>query len=240
MIFINRKRFIQNKEDTKDPKKYWYVEKHVYGMLKETVEIPLNTNTKFTAIESGYEDDEFYGWSINNTSVTRQFNSSNSYSNTAAAVKNNLDSENTLKIYAVYKYHPPVSSVTKTNTGSYTLIAKETGKITITGAVRIRTLILDKGTTVSDTISSGTISIKITDNKNNIKNTLSVGGTSISSDIEIGDKITFSITTQQSLPSGSSGPPTGTYISYDSTITIQHTGLMYDMNVFKYRVESHI
>ena len=104
MIFVNRRRIIQNSGVVKDPTKYWYIEKYVYGKLKETVEVPLGTGTTFGTIDSGYSDDTFYGWSVSSTSTTRTFTSTNTYKNTTTAVKNNLDSENTLKIYAIYKY----------------------------------------------------------------------------------------------------------------------------------------
>ena len=104
MIFVNRRRIIQNSGVVKDPTKYWYIEKYVYGKLKETVEVPLGTGTTFGTIDSGYSDDTFYGWSIDSTSTTRKFTATTTYKNTTTAVKNNLDSENTLKIYAIYKY----------------------------------------------------------------------------------------------------------------------------------------
>lgn len=104
MIFVNRKRTIQNSEIIKDPTKYWYIEKYVYGKLKETVEVPLGTGTTFGTMDSGYSDDTFYGWSISSTSTTRKFNATTKYKNTTSAVKNNLDDTNTLKIYAIYKY----------------------------------------------------------------------------------------------------------------------------------------
>lgn len=107
MIFLNRRRTIISTDAPiiKDPSKYWYVEKYVYGVLKETVEIPLGTGTKFTAIESGYDDDTFYGWSKTSTSTIKTFNTTTSYKNTTTAVKNLLDSDNTIKLYAVYKYN---------------------------------------------------------------------------------------------------------------------------------------
>lgn len=104
MIFLNRRRTPLKQETIKDPSKYWYIEKYVYGELRETVEVSLGTGIKFTAIESGYDDDTFYGWSKTSTSTTRTFNTTTSYKNTTTAVKNLLDSENTLKIYAVYSY----------------------------------------------------------------------------------------------------------------------------------------
>ena len=88
MIFLNRKRTPLKQKTEKDPSKYWYVEKYVYGVLKETVEIPLGTGTKFTAIESGYEDDTFYGWSKASTSTTRTFTATTTYKNTTTSVKN--------------------------------------------------------------------------------------------------------------------------------------------------------
>lgn len=101
MIFINRKRINNAGKDTS---KFWYVEKYVYGVLKETVEIPLGTSTTFSSISSGNSSDTFYGWSISSTSTTRTFTNTTSYSNTTTNVKNNLDENNTLKIYAVYSY----------------------------------------------------------------------------------------------------------------------------------------
>ena len=111
MIFVNRRRIKQNSGIVKDPTKYWYIEKYVYGVLKETVEIALGSGTTFGSIDSGYSDDTFYGWSVSSTSTTRTFTSTNTYKNTTTAVKNNLDSENTLKIYAIYKYTETTWSV---------------------------------------------------------------------------------------------------------------------------------
>ena len=104
MIFVNRRRIIQNSGIVKDPTKYWYIEKYVYGKLKETVEVPLGTDTTFGIMDSGYSDDTFSGWSIKSTSTKRTFNATTKYKNTTTDVKKNLDAENTLKIYAVYKY----------------------------------------------------------------------------------------------------------------------------------------
>lgn len=111
MIFVNRRRIKQNSGIVKDPTKYWYIEKYVYGVLKETIEVPLGTGTTFGTMDSGYSDDTFYGWSVSSTSTTRTFTSNSSYKNTTTAVKNNLDSENTLKIYAIYKYTETTWSV---------------------------------------------------------------------------------------------------------------------------------
>ena len=111
MIFVNRRRIKQNSGIVKDPTKYWYIEKYVYGKLKETVEVPLGTGTTFGTMDSGYSDDTFYGWSVSSTSTKRTFTSTSSYKNTTTAVKNNLDSENTLKIYAIYKYTETTWSV---------------------------------------------------------------------------------------------------------------------------------
>lgn len=111
MIFVNRRRIKQNSGIVKDPTQYWYVEKYVYGVLKETVEVPLGTGTTFGTMDSGYSDDTFHGWSVSSTSTKRTFTSTSSYKNTTTTVKNNLDSENTLKIYAIYKYTETTWSV---------------------------------------------------------------------------------------------------------------------------------
>lgn len=105
MIFLNRNRTSLKQETVKDPSKYWYIEKYAYGVLKETVEVPLGTGIKFTAISSGYDDDAFYGWSIGSASTTSTFNNTSTYKNTTTSVKKYLDSENTIKLYAVYKYN---------------------------------------------------------------------------------------------------------------------------------------
>lgn len=115
MIFINRKRINNAGKDTS---KFWYVEKYVYGVLKETVEIPLGTSTTFSAINSGNSSDTFYGWSVSSTSTTRTFTNTTSYSNTTTAVKNNLDENNTLKIYAVYSYSVEESRSTMESSSS--------------------------------------------------------------------------------------------------------------------------
>lgn len=114
MIFVNRKRMHRGK----NPSKYWYIEKYVYGELKETLEIPLGTSTTFTAINSGNSNDTFYGWSVSSTSTSRTFTNTEAYSNNTTAVKNKLDSENTLKIYAVYGY-----TVNSTQSNSVEVIA---------------------------------------------------------------------------------------------------------------------
>lgn len=111
MIFVNRRRIKQNSGIVKDPTKYWYIEKYVYGVLKETVEIALGSGTTFGSIDSGYSDDTFYGWSVSSTSTTRTFTSTSSYKNTTTNVKNNLDDTNTLKIYAIYSYKQTTWSV---------------------------------------------------------------------------------------------------------------------------------
>lgn len=110
MIFVNRRRIKQNSGIVKDPTKYWYIEKYVYGKLKETIEVPLGTGTTFGTMDSGYSDDTFYGWSKSSTSTTRTFTAATTYKNTTTAVKNALDSENTLKIYAIYSY-PSVETI---------------------------------------------------------------------------------------------------------------------------------
>lgn len=124
MIFINRRRMLNNKI-IKDPSKYWYIEKYVYGKLVETVEVALGTGTTFGSIDSGFWDDTFYGWSINSTSTSRTFNATTTYKNTTTNVKNNLDDTNTLKIYAIYSYQDATGS------SSSTKVTSDTGKVTI-------------------------------------------------------------------------------------------------------------
>ena len=99
-----------NNKIIKDPTKYWYIEKYVYGVLKETVEVALGSGTTFGSIDSGVSGDTFYGWSINSTSTKSTFNATTTYKNTVANVKNNLDAENTLKIYAIYRWTGQVIS----------------------------------------------------------------------------------------------------------------------------------
>lgn len=127
MIFVNRHRIIQNSGVIKDPTKYWYVEKYVYGVLKETLEIPLKTSTKFTSIDSGYDDDTFYGWSIDGSSTRVTFNSKSTYKNTTSSVKKYLDSENTIKLYAIYSYNVKSSIFDEKN------MSVTDGKSTISG-----------------------------------------------------------------------------------------------------------
>lgn len=137
MIFVNRRRIKQNSGIVKDPTKYWYIEKYVYGVLKETLEIPLSTSTTFGSIDSGYSDDTFYGWSVSSTSTTRTFTSTSSYKNTTTAVKNNLDSENTLKIYAIYKYTDEYGSTSSSEISSTnaetSIIVSSDGTATFSG-----------------------------------------------------------------------------------------------------------
>lgn len=129
MIFLNRKRTITDTEKpiVKDPSKYWYIEKYVYGELIETIEVALDSGTKFTALDSGYVDDYFYGWSRSSTSKTSSYNTTTSYKNTSSSVKNYLDSNNTLKIYAVYTYNTKtVTSINVTRSSSIGAITPET------------------------------------------------------------------------------------------------------------------
>lgn len=131
MIFVNRRRIVQNSGIVKDPTNYWYIEKYVYGKLKETIEVPLGTGTTFGTMDSGYSDDTFYGWSIDSTSTTRKFTATTTYKNTTSTVKNNLDDTNTLKIYAIYKYtetHEEEQSVSERlecSQSNHTIIVKD-------------------------------------------------------------------------------------------------------------------
>ena len=131
MIFMNRRRIKQNSGIVKDPTKYWYIEKYVYGKLKETAEIPLGTKYTFGSLESGYEDDTFYGWTRDSTSTSRNYQSTSSYNNTSTYIKKYIDDENTLKVYAIYKYtetHEEEQSVSvrlECSQSNHTIIVKD-------------------------------------------------------------------------------------------------------------------
>lgn len=260
MIFLNRRRTIISTDAPiiKDPSKYWYVEKYVYGELKETVEVPLGTGTKFTGIESGYEDDWFEGWSKSSTSTTRTFNATTTYKNTTTAVKNLLDSDKTIKIYAVYKYSTkttksvsvsnPVPSMANNGTHyeSGTLLIKDSGTITVSGYETMQKAYMSSGQTGSFTTTYNDIDLQIKDKYGNKKSSITVGhNNSSSKKVEIGDKLYYSIQASYTTPSASSGSggsyiPSGDVIKISSKISISNTGYMYDLSSSpKYRVVSH-
>lgn len=248
MIFLNRKRTSLQQETEKDPSKYWYVEKYVYGVLKETVEIPLGTGTKFTAIESGYEDDTFYGWSIGSTNTTSAFNTTSTYKNTATSVKKYLDSENTIKLYAVYKYNViELKNTVEINLGAsststyskkyeYATVCSGTfrfyGYTEHTGSgVGGSTYDLE-GLTFAVTYSDG-LGHQQTENFS-IKNTK---GSYVDKRYPAGSHIKFTLTGYHYSTSTAGGQ----YISYAKIddITNAHQLSLYDCNNFAYRVESH-
>ena len=239
MIFVNRHRIIQNSGVIKDPTKYWYIEKYVYGVLKETVEVPLRTSTTFSAIDSGYVDDIFYGWSISSTSTSRRFTDTASYSNTTSTVKSYLDSENTIKIYAIYQYATVTKRPSISGTRTYTFIMKEDGKLSLSGYATTRTLILSNGNTVSDKTSTSAIIFYIYDSNNNEKERIAVHKNTQTTEVVAGDKISITVINNMSMPSGSSKPPSGTYGGTSTSASILSTGDMYDWSVAKYRVKSH-
>lgn len=241
MIFVNRHRIIQNSGVIKDPTKYWYIEKYVYGVLKETVEVPLRTSTTFSAIDSGYVDDIFYGWSISSTSTSRTFTDTASYSNTTSTVKSYLDSENTIKIYAIYQYATVTKCPSISGTRTYTFIMKEDGELSLSGYATTRTLVLDSGgNTVSDTTSTSAVTFYIYDSNNNEKERIAVYKNTQTTEVVAGDKISITVINNMSMPSTGSGkPPSGTYGGTSTSASILSTGDMYDWSVAKYRVESH-
>lgn len=248
MVLINnRKRYLGVK---KDPTKYWYVEKYVYGKLKETIEIPLKTSTKFTALNSGYDDDTFYGWSISPTSTSRSFTATTSYSNTSTIVKNNLDNKNTLRLYAIFSYRitniVPVRksvSVDLSATESKTLTvtdAKVGGSYTVSTSIyvpyQITSPVYDsngKQIGVNYSIGSkpsGGSSDDYTADSSTISYTFNSYGSTSSSTMYSG---TASATSQPSAtkvqsPSGGTGT-----ITYDTNATTTSTGSLL------YRVVSH-
>ena len=162
MIFINRRRMLNNKI-IKDPSKYWYIEKYVYGKLVETVEVALGTGTTFGSIDSGFWDDTFYGWSINSTSTSRTFNATTTYKNTVTNVKNNLDAENTLKIYAIYSYQDATGSsssakVTVDNSNATIVVSKNSTAVFGGNYVHISGTASQSGNNVSSSPSSLSLS----------------------------------------------------------------------------------
>ena len=247
MVFLNRKRAPLQKT-TKDPSKYWYVEKYVYGVLKETVEIPLGTGTKFTAIKSGYEDDTFYGWSIGSTSKTSTFNATSTYKNTTTSVKKYLDSENTIKLYAVYKYNViELKSTVEIKHGAegtdssgkeYEYAMVRSAKLRFYGYTEHR------GSGVSgDTYNLEGLTFTVTYNdsighqqtKNfSIENTKN---SYVDKTFPASSHIKFTLTGYHYSTSTAGGQ----YISYVKIEDMSnvHQGLLYDCNNFAYRVESH-
>ena len=239
MIFVNRRRIIQNSGVVKDPTKYWYVEKYVYGVLQETLEIPLGTGTTFGSIDSGYSDDTFYGWSKSSTSTTRTFTATTTYKNTTTAVKNALDSENTLKIYAIYKYteNTSVNGYKESYVSSATITFPSNGTATFYG--------------FHSTVSTGATSGTITTLKNNgTAPYVKIGSTYVSGSLN-----SYRVSTGK----GTWVVNTGTYITKNitsgQTITLMGTNVgnqsgfqymdligcvyNYTETTTKYRVSSH-
>ena len=247
MIFINRHRIIQNSGVIKDPTKYWYIEKYVYGVLKETVEVPLGTGTKFTGVESGYIDDEFAGWSKTSTSTTRTFNVNSTYKNTTTSVKSLLDSENTIKIYAVYQIYTAGTNGKSFNLSGnaikHKLVATEDATLTLSGYKDITEV----------TVSNGVGGQAITSNEGVIFSVFNVDGTkkeaittgknsNKTTDVIAGEMVTVSTVSYSSIPSGGNGVPSdGTYSAVHSvSVKVSSTGEMqYYKTSNKYRVASH-
>ena len=244
MIFVNRRRIIQNSGIAKDPTKYWYIEKYVYGKLKETVEVPLGTGTTFGSIDSGYSDDTFYGWSISSTSTKRTFTATTKYKNTTTAVKNALDSENTLKIYAIYKYTETYDAEVQTRS----VMTCTSGNATHT----VNDAIIGKSYTIKElTASIGNSSQPIYDENGNTigrQYTVSISysdGVTVESGTTTSSTISYTHTYSQvservtvGLASATS-QPTSKIVTADSPqsqITYYHIA---KKTTAKYRVESH-
>lgn len=246
MIFLNRRRTPLKQKTTKDPSKYWYVEKYVYGVLKETVEVALGEGIKFTGVESGYIDDEFAGWSKTSTSTTRTFNTTTTYKNTTTAVKKLLDSENTIKLYAVYRVYT-VSTNGKSfslsgNGIKHKLVATEDATLTLSGYEHKTIETVSNGTGSTTTRDDevvfnifnvdGTKKEAITTGKNSNKTT----------DVITGEIVEVSTVNYSNLPSGGNGVPSdGTYYAANSvSVKVSSTGEMqYYKTSTKYRVASH-
>lgn len=231
MILVNRKRINKFEKDTDN---YWYVEKYVYGVLKEVLEIPLGTSTTFTSIASGYSDDTFYGWSVGSTVASRTFTNTASYSNTTTAVKNNLDEYNTLKIYAVYGYTTYGSmssggaySSTAYHINTYNFYVHNDATFTFKGN-RVKS-----GGNISGSYSySYGIDVVISGNTRSSITTNSDGTTVSSIIIKSGSHIEFSL--DGSIYSSSSGGYGNT-----SKLTISVSTASYSTYSISYRVTSH-
>ena len=220
MIFLNRRRTPLTKEIVKDPSKYWYVEKYVYGGLKETVEVALGEGITFTEVDSGYADDLFNGWNGTGTATSSTFNTTTTYKNTTTSIKNKLDSENTLKIYAVYKYATKTAtsyngtmSSSDGSSKSETRIYKSTSEGTIT---------FSGGIVNNKESSFYAMRLYINDKKINSDD----DNSAVVVDIKTGDKISFTMTC------------TGTTVT--SSAKLSSTVPLYDFNSStKLRVASH-
>ena len=228
MIFVNRRRIKQNSGVVKDPSTYWYVEKYVYGVLKETVEVKLGSGTTFGTMDSGFDDDEFYGWSVDSTSTTRKFNATSTYKNTTTNVKNNLDDENTLKIYAIYKYVDDYDISTDTVTSGSVTVA-QSGSANFSGNTQ-KIVIPTSG---SSTITTSSLTLNISNSSKayaKIDDSNVYGTLPFSKDVTIGQVIKTSGETQ----TGTSAPGNTIYV-YTVACTVPHY-----VSTTKYRVESHI
>ena len=246
MIFLNRRRTIISTDAPiiKDPSKYWYVEKYIYGELKETVEIPLGTGTKFTGIESGYEDDWFEGWSKSSTSTTRTFNITTSYKNTTTSVKNLLDSDNTIKLYGVYRYNTRTTKNSSSMSGNTTwkYIAQEDSTLTLSGKYTVTTYTYVNGSLTNTSTTSSDVTFYIYDVNGSQKQKISTGKSTSKKvvDVVAGDKIAIKTIFQDNRPYNTTNPPSGNYDVTESTASINSTGYMYNlMTSPKYRVISH-
>lgn len=248
MIFLNRQRTVSNNELIKDPTQYWYVEKYVYGVLKETIEVPLGTGIRFETIESGYDDDVFCGWSSSNISVSVAFTSINLYADTSTVIKNNLDENNTLKIYAIYYYNTItmaslggriLSTDVGTNftTRSYEYLVIDSGTLTLSGYIEKKVETFSSGNAVSSTTSNSASTITLyRQNKPQNYSVNTNSGSSLSIPVQKQDRLLFNISGGVSVSINSSGSGTVTYTSqYTSLAGV----LCYDLTSKKYRVESH-
>lgn len=248
MIFLNRQKTVSNNELIKDPTQYWYVEKYVYGVLKETIEVPLGTGIKFEAIESGYDDDVFYGWSSSNTSVSRTFSDTTLYADTLTAIKNNLDENNTLKIYAIYYYNTITTAslggkILSTDVGtnyanrSYEYLVIDSGTLTLSGYIENKVETFSSGKTTSSTTSYSASTITLyRQNKPQNYSVNTNSGSSLSIPVQKQDRLLFNISGGVSVNINSSG--NGTVI-YTSQYTSLAGVLCYNLTSRKYRVESH-
>lgn len=241
MIFLNRRRSPLKDKIIKDPSKYWYIEKYVYGELKETVEVPLGEGTTFTSIESGYLDDTFACWSSNSTRTVNDFSATLTYTNTTTSVKNLLDSENTIKIYAVYYYFTVGKSFSLSGNTTHEFTMKDEANLILNGYTTTRTLILSNGNTIKDTSGTSKFVFHILNNDGTSKADLGTGPNSPNrAHVFAGDQIRATTVDNMTMPNGSNGPPSGTFGgAVSQSVSIISTGDMYYHNILKHRVESH-
>lgn len=210
----------------KDPSKYWYIEKYVYGKLVETVRVNLGSGTTFGSVDSGVTGDTFFAWSIDSTSTTRTFYPTRTYKNTDSNVKKYLDSENTLKIYAIYSYSEQTettASISSANGVSQSVTVKLAGTVKFTGYYRYYKYGVSNGSgsLISESYGSfttGTNNTYAKINGSELSLSLSKNAT-ITRSVNVGDTISIMGYTKTDSNVSSSGNGTSTNWVYSISCT---------------------